>query len=122
MIRKLAWTGLFLIAVAGYAGGPPILTISKIPEYFVVGKPDSLVFVVRTICCDNGPLTDRSYTVRAAAPGHREISVPAVPTGNAGEYTAALTLPAVGEWTMNVYYSGNDLQVAAAAAEIRFVR
>src|SRR6266705_5931477 len=58
MIRRPSlWIGLVLLltSLSGYAGGPPILTTSKVPEYFVVGRPETLVFVVRAFCCGHQP-------------------------------------------------------------------
>jgi hypothetical protein len=114
MIRRFPlWAGLVLLlaAITSYAGGPPILTTSKVPEYFVVGRPELLRFVVRAWCCDNAPLAGlRTYTVRAKE-GAREINIPAMPTGNPGEYTVELTLPAPGFWSITVDFYNTKTQV-----------
>jgi cytochrome c2 len=96
---------MVLISMSGYAGGPPILTTTSMPEFFVVGKPELLQFVVRAICCDNGYLDSRSYSVRAREAGGREITMPAIPAGKNGEYWVELTLPARGDWTITVDFS-----------------
>jgi hypothetical protein len=103
MIRRSSlWIGLVLLltSLTGYAGGPPILTTSKMPEYFVVGRPETLVFVVRFF--RGQPVREKDYRVRARLRGFQKIDVPAIPTGNAGEYAATLTLPVPGEWTIRV--------------------
>jgi hypothetical protein len=103
MIRRSSlWMGpvLLLTCLTGYAGGPPILTTSKVPEYFVVGRPETLVFVVRFF--GGQPVREKDYRVRARLRGFQKIDVPAIPTGNAGEYAATLTLPVPGEWTIRV--------------------
>jgi hypothetical protein len=111
MLRKaFSWIGtvLFFMSLSAYAGGPPILTTSKAPEYFVVGQPERLVFAVRGFCCDHGPLNPRNYTVRAAAAGRQEVEFLAIPTGKAGEYTVTLTLPAPGDWAITVDLYGRN--------------
>jgi hypothetical protein len=103
MIRRPSlWIGsvLLLTSLTGYAGGPPILTTSKVPEYFVVGRPETLVFVVRFF--GGQPVREKDYRVHARLRGFRKIDVPAIPTGNAGEYAATLTLPVPGDWTIGV--------------------
>src|SRR5438552_16209173 len=115
MVRKTSsWIGtiLLLTSLTAYAGGPPILTTSKVPEYFIVGRAETLVFVVRGICCDHGPLDHRNYRVRATAAGQRKIEIPATPTANPGEYAATLTLTAPGDWaiTVDFYNFNNDSQ------------
>jgi hypothetical protein len=95
-------TAFILWSAAAYAGGPPILTTSKAPEYFVVGKAETLVFTVRVFCCDHEPMNLKSYAVRAAAAGVRGVEFRATPTGKAGEYTVTLTLPAPGDWAITV--------------------
>ena len=116
MIRRSSlWIGsvLLLTSLTAYAGGPPILTTSKVPEYFIVGRAEILVFVVRSFCCHHELLDHRdSFRVRATAPGQRKIEIPATPTANPGEYTATLTLPASGDWaiTVDFYNCCNDRQ------------
>ncbi len=116
MIRRSSlWIGsvLLLTSLTAYAGGPPILTTSKVPEYFIVGRAEILVFGVLSFCCHHELLDHRdSLWVRATAPGQRKIEVPATPTANPGEYTATLTLPAPGDWAITVDFYGccNDHQ------------
>src|SRR5437763_9785564 len=82
MIRRSSlWIGsvLLLTSLTGYAGGPPILTTSKVPDYFVVGRPETLVFVVRAFCCGHPPSVFPDYRLRATAPGLQKIDVSAIP-------------------------------------------
>ena len=109
MIRRPSlWIGLVLLltSLTGYAGGPPILTTSRVPDYFVVGRPETLVFVVRFF--GGQPMIRKDYRVRATAAGLQKIDVSAIPTGNAGEYAATLTLPAPGDWTIRVDLVNNE--------------
>src|SRR5262245_54276074 len=81
MIRRSSlWIGsvLLLTSLTGYAGGPPILTTSKVPEYFVVGRPETLVFVVRFF--GGQPMIRKDYRVRATAAGLQKLDVSAIPT------------------------------------------
>src|SRR6266567_1382720 len=113
MIRRSSlWIGsvLLLTSLTGYAGGPPILTTSRVPDYFVVGRPETLGFVVRAFCCGHPPFVRMEYRVRATAAGLQKIDVSAIPTWNAGEYAATLTLPAPGDWTIEVDYEGRMSQ------------
>jgi hypothetical protein len=108
MIRRTRrWVVLafLLTAMTGYAGGPPILTMSRMPDYFLVGKPETLRFGVRAWCCGHAPLENKSYSVRATTARLPEVKVPATPIGNSGEYVAALTLPGPGDWTVTIDYS-----------------
>jgi hypothetical protein len=102
---------LFVVAVLTiHAGGPPIVTIEKLPEYFVVGQPFALKFAVRSYCCNHLPL-ENLYTVRAIAAGPPVINASAMPTKIPGEYTATLTLPRAGKWTITVE-TGNHVFTA----------
>jgi len=102
---------LFFVAVLTiHAGGPPIVTIEKLPEYFVVGQPSALKFAVRSYCCNHLPL-ENLYTVRAIAAGPPVINASAMPTKIPGEYTATLTLPRPGKWTITVE-TGNHVFTA----------
>src|SRR5262249_1976402 len=73
----------------------------------VVGRPETLVFVVRAFWGDHQPFVRKDYRVRATA-GLQKIDVSAIPTGNAGEYAATLTLPAPGDWTIRVDLVSNE--------------
>lgn len=95
---------LLLSAVTIFAGGPPIVTVRNMPEYFVVGEPVTLRFAMRARW--NGePLDGHTYGVRATAAGLPEIESAAKGVGIDGEYTATLTLPTPGEWTISIVIS-----------------
>jgi len=126
MIRRSSlWIGsvLLLTSLTGYAGGPPILTTSKVPDYFVVGRPETLVFVVRAFCCGHPPFVRKDYRVRATAAGLQKIDVSAIPTRNAGEYAATLTLPAPGDWTIRVdLYNLNNEDLMSQPLQRKAIR
>jgi hypothetical protein len=96
---------LLLTTITAHAGGPPILTMLKVPDYFIAGRAETIKFFVRSFCCGNLPLGGKSYSVRLSARGRRDINIPANPTGTAGEYAADLTLPAPGDWTITIDFS-----------------
>jgi hypothetical protein len=77
MIRRSSlWIGsvLLLTSLTGYAGGPPILTTSKVPDYFVVGRPETLVFVVRAFRCGHPPFVRKDYRV-PRPPSRRDAEI-----------------------------------------------
>ena len=98
---------LFLLVMTGYAGGPPIVTVENLPDYFVVGQPKLLKFSVRSWCCGHLPLDGNAYIVRATAKGLPEVRVPATFIGKEGEYAATLALPHAGDWTISIEFQGS---------------
>jgi hypothetical protein len=90
----------FLIMTAAFAGGWAIVTVNDLPEYAVAGKPAIVTFTVR----QHGMmlLSGLNPSVRATASGHAEARATAVPTAKPGEYSAALSFPEAGAWTMRI--------------------
>jgi len=91
------------MATAVYAGGWAIITLNDLPDHAVAGQPLHLTFMVR----QHGvtPLSGLKPTVRATMRTGRtglKTSAAVRPTTNKGEYTAALTLPESGEWTITI--------------------
>ena len=91
-----------LVAMTAYAGGWATVTVKNMPEYFVVGKPADVTFLVRQHGVS--PLAGLSVSIRATAPGGLETRVAGkpVPSAPSGEYMAALRLPAPGKWTIRI--------------------
>lgn len=91
--------GLLLPVVMGHAGGWAVVTVDTLPEYTEAGKSTQLTYVVRqhgvephpnlkgTIEATSGRLTARGFVV----PGER-----------AGQYTASITLPSAGDWSITI--------------------
>ncbi len=88
------------VVTAVYAGGWAIITLNEFPDYAVAGKPLNLSFTVR----QHGVtlLSGLHPSLRATGGGGVRINATATASRTPGEYTAALTLPEAGEWTITV--------------------
>src|SRR6266850_6139146 len=91
---------LFATVSAAYAGGWAIITLKDLPDYGVSGKPINLTFTVR----QHGVtlLSNLQPSVRATTGDGLMAKAAVVRTAKRGEYTAALTLPQPGEWTITI--------------------
>jgi cytochrome c551/c552 len=100
-VRFLGAIGLLLMTLStAYSGGWASITVNGMPEYFVVGKPQTLKFLVRA---HGMTLVDRLNTVVSAkVDGGKEFQFTSVPTGKTGEYQSVVTLPMPGEWTIQI--------------------
>lgn len=97
----LAGAGLALAVMtlgAVRLGGWAVVTVEKIGDYLVVGKPTQLTFAVR----QHGVtlMTDLSPTVVAKS-GRREVTARAERLSTGG-YRAELTVPEPGEWRISI--------------------
>jgi cytochrome c2 len=107
MTRRTLWflTAALLVMsllMTVSAGGPPIVTVGKLPQYFLAGRTETFTFTVRAIWGHHEPVDNGFYGVRAIADRKPQIKVPAAPTGRKGEYSATLALPDAGEWTITI--------------------
>ena len=86
---------LFVAAFGGWAA----ITVEDLPDYVVARQAIDLSFMVR----QHGvrPLEDLHPRVEAKS-ANREVSVAATPGAKAGLYTALLTLPEPGRWTITI--------------------
>jgi hypothetical protein len=99
--RYLAVASASLVAVTAYAGGWVTVTVKDMPEYFTVGKPAELRFLVRQHGIS--PLDGLTVAVRATAPGGIEAKAIAKSVAGAkGEYAVLLTVPSAGDWTIRI--------------------
>jgi mono/diheme cytochrome c family protein len=91
---------LLAVVTAAYAGGWAIITLNDLPDYAVAGKPLNLTFAVR----QHGVtlLPDLKPSVRATNATGLTVKTAVVRTAKPGEYSAALTLPQAGEWTIAI--------------------
>ncbi len=98
----------FLIMTAAFAGGWAVVTVNDLPEYAVSGRPVILTFTVR----QHGMtlLSGLKPSVRATASGHADARASAVATGKPGEYSAALTFPEAGGWTIRIDSGFNAIE------------
>ena len=91
---------LFTLVSSVLAGGWAIITLNDFPDYAVAGKPLNVTFAVR----QHGQtlLAGLQPTVRATAANGLVAKAAAMPGTDKGEYTAKLTFPQAGEWTITV--------------------
>jgi hypothetical protein len=91
--------GLLLPAFMSHAGGWAVVTVDTLPDYTEAGKATQLTYAVRqhgvelhpnlkgTIEATSGRLTARGFVVPGERPGH---------------YTASITLPSAGDWSITI--------------------
>jgi mono/diheme cytochrome c family protein len=90
-----------MVAVTAYAGGWATVTVKNMPEYLIAGKPAELRLLIRQHGVS--PLDGLTVAVRATAPGGTETKAIATAVAGAkGEYTALLTVPSAGDWTIRI--------------------
>lgn len=113
MSQVLALLTLLTLNLGGWA----VITVEDLPDQIAVGEPLTLEFTVR----QHGRtlLSDLKPQVTAEVGGER-VSAAARPTSVAGRYTASLTVPHPGNWTITIVSGfGNSnvtlLPIAAVA-------
>jgi hypothetical protein len=91
---------LLLPAIAAYAGGWAAITLEDLPDYVVAQQPLNLTFTVR----QHGVTRLNGLKPRVdATAGRLEATVAAAAGPEAGQYTATLTLPQAGDWTITIH-------------------
>lgn len=99
--RLLMVLALLVFAAAGAsAGGWSVITVADFPDYAMAGRPLTLTFAVRQH--GQSLVSGLKPSVQASTPGAPAVVVRAAPTARAGEYTATLELPRVGDWSIVV--------------------
>jgi len=101
------------LAATVHTGGWAIATVRDLPEYAVAGKPLRLTFMVRAHGVS--PLDGLTPEVVAKS-GATTVKTSAVGTKISGEYTATLTLPNPGKWTIemeSLWFTLRELPVIA---------
>jgi len=90
---------LTLSAVALEAGGWAVITVTDLPDYVVVGEPVTLTYAVR----QHGMrlLTGLTGKIEARA-GADIVHTAAVRVSEPGHYSATLTFPNAGTWTIAI--------------------
>ena len=99
-IRATALVALMIVPLVAFRfGGWAVITVDTLPTHLVAGTPTSLGFTVR----QHGvrPLSMLHPTVVMKS-GRAELTVPATPGRLPGQYTATVTPPAAGEWTIRI--------------------
>ena len=98
---SLAIASATMVAVTAYAGGWATVTVQRMPEYLIAGKPAELRLLVRQHGVS--PLDGLTVAVRATAPGGLEArAIARAVAGAKGEYAALLTVPSAGDWTIRI--------------------
>jgi hypothetical protein len=93
--------GILLTLAAGVleAGGWVVITVTDIPDAVPVGQPVTLTYAVR----QHGSRLLGGLTGRVEARnGPTVIRLAALPAPEPGHYTATLTLPSAGDWTVDI--------------------
>ena len=88
------------------AGDSAIVTLNDFPEYAVTGTHLTLTLTIRRQ--DQTPLSGLRPGIRAATTGGLTANASVSAGRGRGEYTAALTFPQPGEWTIKVVSGFND--------------
>ncbi len=85
--------------MAAAVGGWASITVEDLPDHLVAGQPAELAFIVRQHGVS--PLRGLKPTVTARS-GRREVEAAAAEIGKPGRYTARITVPEPGEWTVTI--------------------
>jgi mono/diheme cytochrome c family protein len=101
-------SALLALTSVVFGGGWAIITLDDFPDFAIAGRPLNLTFTVR----QHGvtPIDGLKPTLRATTTTGREVKVGAAAGKSRGEYTAALTLPQPGEWTISIANAFNAVE------------
>lgn len=96
-----ALLGILLVPMLAFRlGGWAVITVDDLPEYVVAGKPFALSFMVRQHGSSPLNLLKPTIVVRS---GDSSFSVPALWANERGRYSAMVTAPRAGEWTVTIH-------------------
>jgi hypothetical protein len=97
---------LFILCGTAVAGNWATITLSDVPDYAVAAAPLKLTFTVR----QHGKtlLSGLRPSIQASTTAGLKAKFNAVAGHGQGEYTAVLTLPQAGEWTIKIVSGFND--------------
>ena len=99
-MKTAALGALLLVPLTAFRfGGWAVITVDAMPAYMVAGVPTPLSFMVRQHGVS--PLGGLRPTAHLTS-GRTELTVIAMPGRLAGQYTATITPPAPGEWTIRI--------------------
>src|SRR3970040_873653 len=97
---RFALPALLVLPLIGVYGAWAAITVEDLPDYGVVRQPLNLTFTVRQHGVTR--LSNLEPRVKARARGVTAAAV-AEPGSEAGQYSARLVLPQVGEWTITIH-------------------
>lgn len=92
--------GLLLPTVMGHAGGWAVITVENLPDYVEAGKPLELTYMVRQH--GHTPLDQLRGRIDATAGRLTATGTVRPVFARTGLYTAGITLPATGDWTITI--------------------
>src|SRR5262245_13654816 len=108
---------LCAVLTTAYAGGWATITVlNEFPDYAVAGKPLQLSFIVRQH--GQTPLSGLQPTIRATAAGGLTAKTTVTASRTKGQYTAALTLPDPGMWTITIASGFNESAITLPALKV----
>lgn len=106
-LRFLLPTALAIPLAAAAFGGWNTISLNDVPDYLRARQPTQLTFTVRQHGVEGQSNLKPSVEARS---GDVTTSVNATPGRRAGEYSAALTLPSAGEWTLTLNSNWHDMR------------
>ena len=97
---------LVALATSAFAGGKAYIHVSELSKSIVAGQPVPVVFTVQNAL--HQPMSELKPVVTATR-GDLRVQAAATAVKSPGGYTASLTLPEAGDWTVTVdtQYCGN---------------
>ena len=88
-----------LAAATVFAGGWVVITVQDLPDHIIAGRPVTLTYAVRQ---HGNKLTSGLSGRIEARSGGRVVEARAMGTSEQGYYSATLTLPGSGNWTIAI--------------------
>jgi mono/diheme cytochrome c family protein len=118
LLARLAVPLILALAFTGsvFAGGWATITLKDFPEYTLAGTPLNLTFTIRQH--GHTPLSGLHPALRATTTGGLNAKSEAHPGKDPGEYTATITLPQPGEWTIDIASGFNDSALKLPALKV----
>jgi hypothetical protein len=108
---------LLAVLTAAYGGGWATITVlNEFPDYAVAGKTLDLSFVVRQH--GQTPLSGLQPTIRATTTSGLSAKAAVTASRTPGQYTAALTLPEPGMWTITITSGFNASAITLPALKV----
>ena len=91
--------GLLLPLLMGHAGGWAVITLDDLPDLVEAGKPVAMTYTVR----QHGmtPINGLRGRIEATSRG-QNVHALVTEANTRGRYSASLTLPSAGEWTVTI--------------------
>jgi hypothetical protein len=104
MLKRLVSLAALIAALVSLAsplmaGGKVDIKTSALPDRIIAGAPVAVTF---TVSYPNGQPVSRIKPLVIATQGDQKVVAHAIPAKKSGGYSAQLTLPSDGEWTIVV--------------------